>query len=203
MNRVRRMVALGAIAAGAALSVGGPAGAVVVGGNVTPQGGTFTDGQVITVAGSAGTVSPSAQLIVSLCRNTNIGVSFDPQADCDFTNSQVFVDPAFSDGSFGDSFAMTDPADFDCTVAAPCRLRVNVGTFFDPSDQAFIPGFVISGPVVTTTTTTTAPTTTAPTTSTTAPDPIIPEAPLNVLIPLGGAAALGGAYFLLRRGRTA
>ena len=35
MSRVRKLVALGAIAAGAALSVGAPAGAVVVGGLTT------------------------------------------------------------------------------------------------------------------------------------------------------------------------
>ncbi len=196
MIRVKQLVALGAMAASASLGIAGSAGAVVVGGSVTPQGGTFTDGQTITVSGGPGTVAASSQVIVSLCANTNSGVAFDPFNDCDFLSAANFADPANADGSFSDFFTIIDPAGFDCTAALPCRLRINTGIFADVGDQAFIPGFVVGAPVVTTTTT-------APTTTTTAPDPVVPEVPLNVLIPLGGAAAMGGAYFLVRRGRTA
>lgn len=212
MNRVTRMVALGAIAAGAALSVAAPAGAVVNIGSVTPQSGTFAEGDVITVSGGPGSVAAGAQPVISFCRGTNVNPAFDPFTDCDFTGSVLTLDAAAADGSFGDSVPILEPSSFDCTVAAPCRLRISTGSFADVSDQAFTPAaFVISGPVSTTTTTapttsTTTPVSTTSTTigtTTTAPDPIVPEAPLNVLIPLGGAAALGGVYFLLRRGRTA
>jgi hypothetical protein len=203
MNRLSRMVALGAIAVGAALSVAAPAGAVVNIGGVTPQSGTFAEGDVITVSGAPGTVAGGAQPVISLCRGTNVNPSFDPFTDCDFTGSVLTLDPAAPDGSFSNAFDILDPASFDCTVATPCRLRINTGTFADVSDQAFTPAaFVITGPV-TTTSTPVSTTSTSVATTTTAPDPIIPEAPLNVLIPLGGAAAIGGAYFLLRRGRTA
>jgi hypothetical protein len=36
----------------------------------------------------------------------------------------------------------------------------------------------------------------------TGPNPVVPEAPLAILLPLGAMAALGGAYFLVRKGRT-
>ena len=185
MIRIKKLVALGAMAASASLGIAGSAGAVVVGGSVTPQGGTFTDGQTITVSGAPGTVAGNAQVVVSLCANTDSGVAFDPFNDCDFDSALNFADPANADGSFSDFFTIIDPpVKFDCTAALPCRLRINTGVFSGVGDQAFIPGFIVG--------------TTAP-----VPDPVIPEVPLNVLIPLGGAAAMGGAYFLVRRGRTA
>lgn len=205
MVKARKMFVAASIAAAATLSLAGVAGAAVDTSKITPTGGTFAPNDTTTVTGTAGAVSANAQVVISLCRNANIGASFNPQNDCDFTSAVNTLDPAGADGSFSDSFTFVVPSAWGsaCTVSAPCRLRINTGVFNDTADQAFISNFVVQAAPTTTTTQATTTTTTQATTTTTTPEPVVPEVPLNIMIPLGGGAVLSGAYFLVRRGRTA
>lgn len=164
-----------------------PATAAVSGVTVSKSTG-ITDGEVITVNG---TTSAAATLQISLCTETNAGATFNPVVDC----SADSADP--SNISLGGTFSA--PYQVNLSLAGPgnvgngikcgpqpngtspkCRLRVQDTTDFLDSTPAGNQ-FVLLDFGTT--------------------NPVVPEAPLAVLLPIGALVVLGGGYYMVRRNR--
>ena len=173
-------LALGAISA--------PAIAAVSGVTVSKTTG-LTDGETITITGATSALSSALQF--SLCNEANAGPAFNPVTDC----SADSADP--SNISVGGTFSVayslplslggqgTPGNGIKCGpqpngTNLNCRMRVQDTTdFLDTtaaSNQFVLLSFGTSQPVV-------------------------PEAPVAVLLPIGALVVLGGGYLMIRRNR--
>jgi Neocarzinostatin family len=160
---------------------------------VTPSTG-LVDGSVVAVAGSNFTSTNIVYVMQCARDGNNIPAGqpgFDWTLEC---NSSFNRNPAVSGGNFTTNltvFAGPEPdgAPFECTPTVPCWIRIAPNNPGDVNNDLF-KQITFGG--TTPTTTTTPPTTTIP-------DPEIPEAPINVLLPISVAAAAGAALFFARR----
>jgi hypothetical protein len=200
LKKTKRTVFGVFLAAFAVLAISGTAFAAHT---VTPSE-NVTDGQQVTVSVTG--LPANATAHVQQCNN-DTGTDFDPVADCSFNGLRVLLLDASGAGTLTDFVVRQEPigyadgdVDWKCdptgapdgsvSVAAPagtarvysvCRIRVVEAPFTEQNNQSFQNISFASG---------------------TEPEPVVPEAPLVVLLPLGGIALLGGAYFVLR-GRNA
>lgn len=167
--------------AGPSVAFGAP------GATVTPNT-NVTDGQTLTVAWSGFTAGQVVS--ISQCKKSIADPTFVATTDCEFDSANL----ANSDPSGGGS--LTRPAlvgvnangDWAClpvSAANPgvprfdtCYIRIAGNAFTDTSSDIEIPITFGSAP------------------------PVVPEAPVAVLLPLAALGILGGAYFVTRNRRS-
>ena len=198
--KLARIVAAAAIPV---LSIVGMAGAASAAGTivVTPNPVPAAGAPAAAITGTGWT--PGDQLFISQCVDVARqagGAVFNPQTDCEANTAAPGVDNANASGAINEEFdivtGIVSPTTsggqgFVCNATNPCRIRISAGTFLDTANQAFTPITFLAGTVVTTTTT-------IPN-----PDPVVPESPLPIMLPIGAAAVLGAGYIMLRKGRNA
>jgi hypothetical protein len=172
------------------------AGSVVVSPNPVPAAGALN--AVITGTGW----TPGDQLFISQCVDVARqagGAVFNPATDCEANTAAPGVDNANAAGAINENFdivaGVVSPTTsggqgFTCNATNPCRIRISAGTFLDTANQAFAPITFEAGTGATTTTTTVV-----------GPNPVVPESPLPIMLPIGAAAVLGAGYMMLRKGR--
>ena len=209
-----------AAVAGAALLIGGLGFSTADAAGSLSKTNLLPQGETITVSYNNITIPAGNSNVVFIqqCRKDDSGV-FNQLNDC---SQATGINPAYP-GTGQAAFAVfggDDPNDtgWGCgplaTVPlATCYIRIAPGSDTNTASDEFYPvTFTAVGETTTTTiaptTTTIAPTTTtiAPTTTTIAsttttvvPPNDVPEVPMNVLLPLGAAAVLGGSIVVARR----
>lgn len=171
--------------------------------SVTPSTVT-SDGQLVTVSSSD--MGSATVAYIGMCNNTNPSL---------ITGANLFIECAFQtidqadvvggtitppkqypvvyaspDAQNGDitwkcgptgnaTGTVTDPSD-GLRVFNPCQIRLSPGTTNNTDADVFVPINFAQGPGTD-----------------------VPEAPLTILLPIGGIAVIGGAYLILRRRPTA
>jgi hypothetical protein len=196
--KLARLAAAAAIPFLTILSFAGSAsaaGSVVVTPNPVPAAGAPN----ASITGTGWT--PGDQLFISQCVDVARqagGAVFNPGTDCEANTAAPGVDNANASGAINENFdivsGVVSPTTsggqgFTCDATNPCRIRISAGTFLDTANQAFVPITFEVGTVVTTTTTVVD------------PNPVVPESPLPIMLPIGAAAVLGAGYMMLRKGR--
>ena len=165
-------------------------------GTVTPNTG-LTD-QDVTVAYSG--MAPNGQAFISQCNNDQ-GTDFDLLADCSFLSLKQGDIDASGNGSkvFPVKKNPTELADGDVDwrcdasgtptgqldannirVFSVCRIRVTDGDYATTTN-AFFRDITFAGE----------------------PEPVVPEAPYAILLPLGAVAVAGAAFMVLRNRKPA
>lgn len=196
-----------AVAAGSTLLLGALGGtadaaATLSKSNLLPQGET------ITINYSGLVVPPGNNNVVFImqCWKNDSGV-FNPDLDC---NQSMGINPAVPGTGTAtfEVFGGIDPnlEEWGCGSLTPagipkadtCYVRLAPGTASNTATDEFYP-VTFTGTPATTTTSSTTTTTIGDTTTTVDPGTEVPEVPMNVLLPLGGAAVLGGAVLITRR----
>lgn len=203
--KLARLAAAAAIPVLTIISLAGSAsaaGSVVVTPNPVPAAGA----PQALVVGSG--LTPGDQIFMSQCvdapRQAN-PASFNPFTDCEAVYATAAIDAVDASGTFTDNFdiytGVVRPTTqggvgFTCDSTKPCRIRLSVGTFAATAGQVFAPLSILVGTPVTTTTAA------ATTTTVVDPNPVVPESPLPIMLPIGAAAVLGAGYMMLRKGRN-
>jgi hypothetical protein len=191
LKRTSKLV-VAATTAIVAIMAFGPAAYAAGTGSVTPST-NLTDGQSVSVSYSG--MQANGQAFISECNNDQ-GTDFDLFADCSFLSlTQGDIDAS---GNGSKNFTVkknpTELADGDVDwrcdasgtptgqldannirVFSTCRIRVTDGDY-GTTTNAFFRDISFAS----------------------APDPVVPEAPLAVLLPLGAVAVAGAAFFVLR-----
>jgi hypothetical protein len=196
LKKTKRTVFGVFLAAFAVLAVGAPAFAAHT---VNPSS-NLSDGQQVTVSVTGLPASGTAH--VQQCNN-DTGTDFDPVADCSFFGLRVLLLDGSGAGTLTDFVVRKEPlgyadgdVDWKCdptgapdgsvTVAAPagtarvysvCRIRVVEAPYTEQNNQSF-QNISFASAVE--------------------PEPVVPEAPFAILLPVAGVAVLAGAYFVLR-----
>lgn len=196
-----------AVAAGSTLLLGALGGtadasATLSKSNLLPQGETIT----INYSNLTIPAGNSNVVFIQQCWKNDSGV-FNQILDC---SQSTGINPAYP-GTGEASFAVFGGADpnleeWGCGSATPagipqvatCYIRLAPGNANNTATDEFYP-VTFTGTPATTTTLPGTTTTIAATTTTVAPGSEVPEVPMNVLLPLGGAAVLGGAALITRR----
>lgn len=165
-------------------------------GTITPTPPFSSPRQTVTIQYS--NMTPNQPVILAMCNNDQ-GASFDPVIDCSpfhtlFVNGTPsgagtetlelaeVPDDADDLGWTCDRTGTPDGATTDTSGRrkfSQCQLRINDNTLTSTANVTFLPISWTGGP-----------------------DPVIPEAPFAILLPLAGLAAAGGAYLVLRGRRT-
>ena len=194
--RLKRLVTSAATATALLGAFGGLASAAA-GATITPAYATGGNGGIqyrttVTLSG----YTPNTTVFFQTCvKDGNQPGAFDPLYDCSQygginpstdINGNLVVD--------FNTFYGPEPVDgqYDCTSATPCFLRLTPGDSASTTTDLFYQ-FDYSG---------TPPTSSTSSTSTVAPGNDVPEVPVNVLLPLGAAAVVGGAVVVSRRRAT-
>jgi hypothetical protein len=200
MKRMKRG-GLVALAAGLLALVGlsSVAGATITGAT-SSKTSALQQGDVLTLTA---TVAANKPLSITWCAGTNLGTGFDPAFDCS-ADAQIQLLSTTGTGAVNTPFTVDlDPAGLGlgqmgngvvCDATHPCRLRLfEGGTLTDVSNQAFVGGIgaLVGGATCADTCLTFGG----------GAGTQVPEAPYAVLLPLGTAAVLGAAFFVLRRRR--
>jgi hypothetical protein len=214
---LRTKILAGLAASAAVLAVAAPAFAGT--GTITPTTG-LANGDTVTVTWTG--FAAGASVFISQCGVSVTNSIFTPSLYCD-GGTQVLGTGASGTATIsvftgidpdGLPFACgttTDPANQPLRQAdGSCFIRVTELSNENTTGQFESP--ILFASVAPTTTTTIAPTTVAPTTvapttvapttiapTTTIVDPVVPEAPYAVLLPLGALGAIGAGIVLSRR----
>ena len=166
-------------------------------GTITPTSPFSNPTQAVTIDYSG--LTPNQPYIFAQCNNDQ-GAAFDPNADCSpfhtlFVNGNAtgsgqvqltlkeIPDDADDNGWTCDRTGAADGTvndSFGRRKYSQCQLRINDNTLSSTANVKFIPIAWTGGP-----------------------DPVVPEAPFSVLLPLGGIAVIGAAYFVLRSRKPA
>lgn len=180
---------------GAALIIGGfgtaAAAAATLSQSVFPlTNPTGTDGTNLTVNFSGFNQADGSVFIQQCRKNGNApGVVFDPQLDC---NQSLTANPPILAGGSGSGtlvvFSGDEPnlTDWGCgagttaglPTASTCFIRIAPGVATNVTADEFYP-ITFQAP----------------------PPPVVPEAPLNILLPLSALAVLGGGALVVNRKR--
>ena len=191
-TRIKQAAVAAGISAIGLASFGSTAHAAAPTITVTPNTGISSTGSPnVTVAWSG--LTGKTVVFIQECRVSDTDPLFDPINDCSTANE---YNPASVNGAGSFSFPLFtgaepingawgcgDPADSAAAgapISATCFIRATPDTDTNVGNDTFQA------------------ITFAPT-----PPADVPEVPLNVLLPLGGAAILGGAYFVARKRQMA
>jgi hypothetical protein len=196
-----KLARLAAAAAIPFLSIVGFAGSASAAASITitPAGPIPTTGATVTVD-ATGFPALESQLNISQCvAPARYAGAFNPNTDCEIGTNQDMFGGTDGAGVAQDTYPVKSGVvlattaggqGFLCDATHACQLRVTVGPFPSVATQAFIPLSFAAGTAVTTTTTIVD------------PNPVVPESPLPIMLPIGAAAVLGAGYMMLRKGRN-
>lgn len=190
-----------AVTAGSVMLLGALGGSAGASGSLSKTD-LLPQGETITVNYSNLTIPAgnSNIVIIQQCRKDDAG-PFNQILDCSQYNS---INPAYpgTGSATIDVFGGDEPAltEWGCgpnttpglPAASTCYIRLAPGNANNTAGDEFFP-ITFTG---------TAPTTTEAPTTTVDPGTNVPEVPMNVLLPLGAAAVIGGTVVVSRR-RTA
>ena len=162
--------------------------------NLLPQGETIT----VNYSGLTIPAGNSNIVIIQQCRKNDAGL-FDQALDCSAFNAINPAVPGTGSATI-DVFGGDDPnlGEWGCgsltspgvPTASTCYIRLAPGNAENTAGDEFFPITFTGTPVTTTT---------EETTTTIDPGTQVPEVPMNVLLPLGAAAVIGGAVIISRR----
>lgn len=189
-----------ALATGSALLLGGLGGTANAAATLSKTD-LLPQGETITINYSNLTVPPGNSNVVFIqqCWKNDSGV-FNQILDC---SQSTGINPAYpgTGSATFDVFGGADPnlEEWGCgpqtpsgiPTASTCYIRLAPGNANNTATDEFYP-ITFNGVVAPTTTV-------AETTTTAGPGTEVPEVPLNVLLPLGGLAVIGGAVVVTRR----
>jgi hypothetical protein len=170
--RATRAALLASAAALAGLGIAAPAHATVSSSPLTYNPTTLK----VTVTG---TFAPNQVVFVQQCRTTETTATFAQTDDCSqATGINPNANGAGSLSAVFDLFAGDEPllGAWTCATPASCFVRLAPDVATNTTSDIFYP--LVAGTVT---------------------DPVVPEAPLAVLLPAGGLGILGAAFLLRKR----